>query len=134
CAMRRAPARPRVPSRPRYNAGWNRQSRVRSDFMRHYRLGSLGILVSVIVAECLYGPAATRGVVAVASAAEPAQARPSPSDPFNVPNTPWGHPDLQGLWNNSTTTPLERLTAEEQARARVAARAVREATDGTGAA
>jgi hypothetical protein len=22
--------------------------------------------------------------------------------------TPWGDPDLQGLWNNSTTTPLER--------------------------
>ncbi len=36
--------------------------------------------------------------------------------------TPWGHPDLQGTWNNSTITPLERpptlagrefLTAEE---------------------
>jgi hypothetical protein len=36
--------------------------------------------------------------------------------------TPWGHPDLQGLWTNSTITPLERpaahagrefLTAEE---------------------
>jgi hypothetical protein len=22
--------------------------------------------------------------------------------------TPWGHPDLQGIWNNSTITPLER--------------------------
>jgi hypothetical protein len=36
--------------------------------------------------------------------------------------TPWGHPDLQGIWNNSTITPLERpreyagrefLTADE---------------------
>jgi hypothetical protein len=25
-----------------------------------------------------------------------------------VARTPWGHPDLQGLWNNSTITPLER--------------------------
>jgi hypothetical protein len=25
-----------------------------------------------------------------------------------VPRTPWGDPDLQGVWNNSTTTPLER--------------------------
>src|SRR5262245_34613117 len=25
-----------------------------------------------------------------------------------VPRTPWGHPDLQGLWNNGTPTPLER--------------------------
>ena len=110
------------------------ESRVRSDYMRHYRLGSLGILVSVIGAVCVYGPTATRGFVAVARAAETAQARTSPSDSSSVPNTPWGHPDLQGLWNNSTTTPLERLTAEEQARGRAAQRAVREATDGTGAA
>ncbi len=41
-----------------------------------------------------------------------------------TPRTPWGAPDLQGLWTNSTTTPLERperyggrtrLTAEEVA-------------------
>ena len=25
-----------------------------------------------------------------------------------VPRTPWGHPDLQGVWDNGTTTPLER--------------------------
>ena len=25
-----------------------------------------------------------------------------------VPRTPWGPPDLQGVWTNSTTTPLER--------------------------
>ena len=24
------------------------------------------------------------------------------------PQTPWGHPDLQGVWTNTTTTPLER--------------------------
>jgi hypothetical protein len=27
---------------------------------------------------------------------------------YAVPHTPWGHPDLQGLWNNGTPTPLER--------------------------
>jgi hypothetical protein len=27
---------------------------------------------------------------------------------WTVPLTPWGHPDLQGIWNNGTTTPLER--------------------------
>src|SRR5687768_10274630 len=26
----------------------------------------------------------------------------------SAPRTPWGHPDLQGVWTNSTTTPLER--------------------------
>ena len=49
-------------------------------------------------------------------------------------HTPWGHPDLQGIWNNSTTTPLEQLTDEERAQDRVARRPVIEATRGTGAA
>ena len=26
----------------------------------------------------------------------------------SAPQTPWGHPDLQGAWTNTTTTPLER--------------------------
>jgi hypothetical protein len=26
----------------------------------------------------------------------------------HAPRTPWGHPDLQGLWNAATMTPLER--------------------------
>ena len=26
-----------------------------------------------------------------------------------LPRTPWGDPDLQGIWTNTTTTPLERL-------------------------
>src|SRR5688572_10807393 len=30
------------------------------------------------------------------------------SDQWRLPRTPWGHPDLQGIWNNGTTTPLER--------------------------
>lgn len=30
------------------------------------------------------------------------------SKTYKVPRTPWGHPDLQGIWNNGTTTPLER--------------------------
>ncbi len=48
-----------------------------------------------------------------------------------VPRTPWGHPDLQGTWNNSTITPLERparfagreFLTEEEARAMDAAAA-----------
>jgi len=27
---------------------------------------------------------------------------------WRAPRTAWGHPDLQGVWTNSTTTPLER--------------------------
>src|SRR5215510_6154749 len=44
---------------------------------------------------------------------------------FQAPKTPWGDPDLQGIWNFGTITPLERpaqfkdratLTPEEVAR------------------
>ncbi|HJN45086.1 MAG TPA: hypothetical protein QF572_13000 [Vicinamibacterales bacterium] len=56
------------------------------------------------------------------------------SDVSATPRTPWGHPDLQGLWNNSTTTTLEHLTDEERAQGRAAQRPVIEATRGTGAA
>ena len=30
---------------------------------------------------------------------------------YSVPRTPWGDPDLQGLWSNQTATPLERPDA-----------------------
>ena len=35
-----------------------------------------------------------------------------------VPRTPWGDPDLQGLWNHGTITPLER-PAQYEGRARL---------------
>ncbi len=54
-------------------------------------------------------------------------------DASTLPRTPWGHPDLQGIWNNSTNTPLERLTDEEQERGRLAQEPVTRATGGTGA-
>ena len=41
-------------------------------------------------------------------------------DPASVPRTPWGDPDLQGLWNHGTITPLQR--PEEYGRSRVADR------------
>ena len=56
-------------------------------------------------------------VAAVAAAAVPLAAQ-------ELPRTPWGHPDLQGVWSNTTTTPLQRpeelagrttLTDEERA-------------------
>ncbi len=33
---------------------------------------------------------------------------PEPGEGPAVPRTPWGDPDLQGLWNHGTITPLER--------------------------
>ncbi len=51
-------------------------------------------------------------------------AQPVESDGWTAPRTPWGAPDIGGLWNSSTVTPLERpedqlgkefLTEEEAA-------------------
>lgn len=50
-----------------------------------------------------------------------------------APRTAWGHPDLRGVWNNSTTTPLERLTESERERRRRAQEPVNRATGGTSA-
>src|SRR5262249_9186864 len=40
----------------------------------------------------------------------PANPRPATTGAakYTAPRTPWGAPDLTGLWSNATTTPLER--------------------------
>ena len=53
------------------------------------------------------------GEFAVAQATKPAAAaqKPKPAvgaGKWTPPHTPWGDPDLQGIWNNATITPLER--------------------------
>ena len=59
------------------------------------------------------------GFVAIAAAARGQKSRNSPPDatgrivekPWKSPRTPWGHPDLQGIWDYRTITPLERPSA-----------------------
>ena len=61
-------------------------------------------------------------------------AAPTPAaDDWKTPRTPWGHPDLQGLWTNTTLTPFERpvelgdkafLTEEEVAQQEAARQAM----------
>ena len=43
--------------------------------------------------------------IAALGQSRPNQPRPTRYEP---PRTPWGHPDLQGIWNNVTATPLQR--------------------------
>ena len=54
----------------------------------------------------------------------PAPAAGQERETWPAPRTPWGDPDLQGIWSNTTTTPMERpadlegrefLTEEERA-------------------
>ena len=46
-------------------------------------------------------------VIVVVSLSLAAQAPPG-QEKWTPPLTPWGEPDLQGIWNNATSTPLER--------------------------
>jgi hypothetical protein len=81
------------------------------------------------------------GAMVVLFASNPVAAQTtSTTGTFDVPRTPWGHPDLQGIWNFGTITPLERpaqladrerLTPEEVARlnANEETRAVNRPTD-----
>ena len=65
-----------------------------------------------------FGLAAAFVACALAAPAQPV------ASTWRAPRTPWGHPDLQGIWTNVTATPLERprdlagrtvLTEEERA-------------------
>lgn len=69
--------------------------------MKREHVGVVGPLIVL----ALVGSVARAGGQAPSS---PATDRASASKPWSQPHTPWGHPDLQGVWNNGTTTPLER--------------------------
>ena len=88
------------------------------------------------LSACLCVALAAVGVLCISTGEASAQAAApagTSAGKWTGPRTPWGHPDLQGIWNNATPTPLERMTPEEQAAGRRAMAAVIEATEGTGA-
>jgi len=58
--------------------------------MRNRLLASIGVLVAVV----------TVGLVVPAAGQAPKK--------YTAPKTPWGDPDLQGVWNDATSTPLQR--------------------------
>src|SRR6185503_18627225 len=84
-------------------------------------LASPGLLIAaIVVASISRVPAA--GQDRRPTTGKPAA--PKVSAPWTPPRTSWGDPDLQGIWNYATMTPLERpreladkavLTAEEAA-------------------
>jgi hypothetical protein len=84
--------------------------------------------VRIGLAVVMTGGLAATGVVALAQARQeraPAKSAAAPAArPWTMKITPWGDPDLQGVWSYATLTPLERpaslagrefLTAEEAA-------------------
>ena len=53
-----------------------------------------------------FATAAVLAVVVAISVVAPASGQ-APKK-YNPPKTPWGDPDLQGVWNDATSTPLQR--------------------------
>ncbi len=49
--------------------------------------------------------------IAIAVAVAVLGGQPAAAPRYKTPRTPWGDPDLQGLWTNQTSTPLERPDA-----------------------
>ena len=90
--------------------------------------------------RCLAAARAAAVLALVSFASGPAAGQ----TPSSTLRTPWGHPDLQGVWNNNTSTPLERpdelagkqvWTDEEQAEfteRQQAARENRDSREGAG--
>jgi hypothetical protein len=92
--------------------------------MRFHVSASLGVLAAGSMLL-------TAGLASLAAQAQPAAGRASAAK-WTAPKTPWGHPDLQGIWtsNGMAGVPLERpkefgnrlsLTDEELARRRAQA-------------
>jgi len=66
----------------------------------------MGLLAIVLAAGC-FSPAAAQAPAAKKTvAAKTTKATAGKT----VPRTPWGDPDLQGVWNDATSTPLQRPT------------------------
>ena len=47
-------------------------------------------------------------VISMSSASGQATKKAAAPQKWNAPKTPWGDPDLQGVWNDATSTPLQR--------------------------
>lgn len=67
---------------------------------------SMGALAgTIVVVSLLAGPAMAQTAPAATKPATASQARAAAA---KMPRTPWGDPDLQGVWNIATSTPLQR--------------------------
>ncbi len=80
--------------------------------MKHRILVSLGVLAAAAVFATLPLLAQTQpaGQTGSAKAAQARGPKPAAARPWKVPRTPWGDPDLQGIWtvNDMHGVPFER--------------------------
>jgi hypothetical protein len=65
------------------------------------------LYMSVMAASAVTGPLAGQTAPAAPSAKAAPKAAPQAKS-YKPPRTPWGDPDLQGLWPGSVNIPLQR--------------------------
>ena len=62
---------------------------------RALSLGVVGTLAAVVA-------------LGVSLASEPTAGQSTQAEDWGAPRTPWGDPDLQGIWDSKSTTPMQR--------------------------
>lgn len=76
----------------------------------HMSLGGRALAIAAV--SLLTVPVAAQAPKPAPKPAAPAAGAAAPAKPaaraWATPRTPWGDPDLQGIWNFATSTPLER--------------------------
>jgi hypothetical protein len=70
-------------------------------------MGALAVVVAA-TSPPIAGQAPTAATKARTPAKTTSAANTAAAKPYTVPRTPWGDPDLRGIWNNATSTPLQR--------------------------
>jgi hypothetical protein len=68
-----------------------------------YRISSLAAIVSLAMV-----PAVAQNSSSATPVKKAPEAKAAAAKPFTPPKTPWGDPDLQGLWPGSLNIPLQR--------------------------
>src|ERR1700716_2579398 len=69
------------------------------------------IVVAILSASTAFAQAPKPAAQAKPAAKTPPADKTVPAaKKWTPPRTPWGDPDLQGVWNDATSTPLERPT------------------------
>src|SRR5436190_1454234 len=97
-----------------YNSGQDQQGpQSTGGFEMNGRFLAPFALTGAVIVGMLLSPASAVGQTAAKPAAKPAgqaPAKPAAKTPARTPasKTPWGDPDLQGVYTFSTLTPLQR--------------------------
>ncbi len=75
--------------------------------MKDRFLTSMGFFAVAILSGSLSPASGQTPVKSTTAAQKPAAAK-ATGNKDTAPRTPWGEPDLQGVWNDATSTPLQR--------------------------